>query len=318
MLSEPDFLDKLKLIQLLREEYNLTDPQLVFNPMGECSWGYFVTTQNNKYYLKIYHDKNISTSIFLATQELYEKVHIDQISHPIKTKQNVVLSKIQEHPVVLLNYIQGNTGEEIYNAHSFQLGILVAKVHAATPHVITSLEQEDFQNTFAEDVTHFLDSVEKNQHISQSAANKVLSFKEQIVKGVGRFQNLSHNARLNNAPLVISHGDITSPNVILGSEKSIYLIDWDDLSLAPKEKDFMFFMDKKCHEFFSGYKTVIPEITLSNDIIQYYQLKWILGEIKFFTERILYDKNTETQTEYDKQQLDRALAELVSFLRVSE
>lgn len=45
MLTEPDFLDKLKLIQLLREEYNLADPQLVFNPMGECSWGYFVTTQ---------------------------------------------------------------------------------------------------------------------------------------------------------------------------------------------------------------------------------------------------------------------------------
>jgi spectinomycin phosphotransferase len=51
---------------------------------------------------------------------------------------------------------------------------------------------------------------------------------------------LGRELRTRHAPSVVCHGDPHLGNVLIGPDERVWLIDWDDAVLAPRERDFMF------------------------------------------------------------------------------
>jgi spectinomycin phosphotransferase len=51
---------------------------------------------------------------------------------------------------------------------------------------------------------------------------------------------LGRELRTRHTPGVVCHGDPHLGNVLIGGDAAVWLIDWDDAVLAPRERDLMF------------------------------------------------------------------------------
>src|SRR5260370_17513712 len=54
-------------------------------------------------------------------------------------------------------------------------------------------------------------------------------------------------------PYVICHGDLHARNLIRNQAGQVFVIDWDEVMLAPKERDFIFVRSPHAVPFFQAY-----------------------------------------------------------------
>jgi ribosomal protein S18 acetylase RimI-like enzyme len=96
--------------------------------------------------------------------------------------------------------------------------------------------------------------------------------------------------------MVFTHGDAPG-NVLVKSPDDIYIIDWDELSLAPPERDM--WMIDHLPEFMDGYKSILPEFFLDSDMRNFCVLKYYFQRNMHYFFEIL--KETATSKERLKQ-----------------
>ena len=98
-------------------------------------------------------------------------------------------------------------------------------------------------------------------------------------------------------PPVLCHSDIHEANLLMAEDGRIYLVDWDDPILAPKERDLMFIgggvlgrwkEPQQVDWFYQGYGST--EIHRSAQA--YYRCERIITDIAVFCERILKEEGT--------------------------
>jgi spectinomycin phosphotransferase len=88
-------------------------------------------------------------------------------------------------------------------------------------------------------------------------------------------------------PLVLCHADVHTNNILLGDDGRLYVIDWDDARLAPKERDLMFVLaeagEAERRSFFAGY----GDLAMDPLVLAFYQHEWCVEDIGAFAEEIL-------------------------------
>jgi len=92
--------------------------------------------------------------------------------------------------------------------------------------------------------------------------------------------------------LVLCHSDIHGGNILISNAGELYIVDWDDPILAPKERDLMFIgggidsiWKSKREEavFYEGYgKTVINVVALA-----YHRYERIIEDLVVICEQLL-------------------------------
>ncbi len=99
--------------------------------------------------------------------------------------------------------------------------------------------------------------------------------------------------KLKNQPThyVLCHSDIHGGNVLIDENNSIYIVDWDDPMMAPRERDLMFIgggvanvWNKPDEEafFYKGYGT----IEINKMILAYYRHERIVEDIAQFVQEL--------------------------------
>jgi spectinomycin phosphotransferase len=91
--------------------------------------------------------------------------------------------------------------------------------------------------------------------------------------------------------ICLCHGDIHAGNLLFG-ENGLYIVDWDTLVLASKEKDLMYIgggignkwnKNDDIENFYKGYG---QEIEIDKKLIKYYRCKRIIQDIYYFIKEI--------------------------------
>ena len=145
---------------------------------------------------------------------------------------------------------------EMSAAHWTSFGALLAKVHATavTEALAMSLPREDHTHEQAASTVRALDSslrlvadepaaagltvdalVRALAQEWRTAGDRVSALLEQA-DGLGR------ELQARKATNVVCHGDPHLGNVLIGQDERVWLIDWDDSVLAPRERDLMFIL----------------------------------------------------------------------------
>ena len=93
--------------------------------------------------------------------------------------------------------------------------------------------------------------------------------------------------------MYITHGDAFG-NVIKDKE-DLYIIDWDDLLLAPLERDLWFFFDNQ--EVIELYRKEFPNFHMDRDIILYYVYNRFFDDLLGFFELLEQQKDYENVIE---------------------
>ena len=109
---------------------------------------------------------------------------------------------------------------------------------------------------------------------------------------VDRAEQLAQKLQNESPKFVLCHSDIHGGNVLMDENNTIYIVDWDDPIMAPKERDLMFIgggvanVWNKPHEealFYKGY----GKTEVNKTILAYYRHERIVEDIAVYGQNLL-------------------------------
>jgi spectinomycin phosphotransferase len=91
--------------------------------------------------------------------------------------------------------------------------------------------------------------------------------------------------------LVLCHADIHRYNILIGTDSTLTIVDWDEVMLAPKERDLTFIgggIDgppdaAQTMQFYVGYGAA----AINPLLITYYRYDWLMQDLNSFAEWVL-------------------------------
>ncbi|MBL8062718.1 MAG: phosphotransferase [Anaerolineales bacterium] len=298
MLEKPDIEEEL-ILSRLQNEYGLRVIELTFLPLG-ADMGtavYRVVAQNGTaYFLKLrkgFEEISVTIPLFLRSQGVQE------IIPPIETKSKQGWADFGEYKMILYPFIEGNDGfeRELTDEHKRTLGAALKAIHSAQlpPELKKSIPQETFSPQARESVKSLLALVETRIFDDLTAvklAEFMKSKRDEISRLIRRTEELVLEVQSQTLDMVLCHSDIHGGNILISDSSDLYIVDWDNPILAPKERDLMFIgggIDEiwktKREEavFYEGYGET--EINLS--ALAYYRYERVIQDLSEIGKQLL-------------------------------
>ncbi|HAT8227136.1 TPA: aminoglycoside O-phosphotransferase APH(9)-Ia [Legionella pneumophila] len=280
--------------------------QLIVGGADMNAFGYKADSESNSYFVKLkygHHDE-INLSIIRL---LYDS-GIKEIIFPIYTRDTKLFQQIDHFKIIVYPFIDAPNGftQNLTEKQWQQLGKVLRQIHeTSVPTAIQQrLRKETYSPKWREMVRSFYNKIGFDDSDDQITAD-FKSFFNQKIDSIHRLvdssEELSQKIQPDLDKYVLCHSDVHAGNVLVVNEESIYIIDWDEPMLAPKERDLMFIgggignVWNKHHEidyFYEGYgKTNVDKIILS-----YYRHERIVEDIAVYGQDLLSrDQNDESR-----------------------
>ncbi|HAU1992208.1 TPA: aminoglycoside O-phosphotransferase APH(9)-Ia [Legionella pneumophila] len=298
------------LIALLKVYYGIDihTVQLIVGGADMNAFGYKADSESNSYFVKLkygHHDE-----INLSIIRLLHDSGIKEIIFPIYTRDAKLFQQIDHFKIIVYPFIDAPNGftQNLTEKQWQQLGKVLRQIHeTSVPTAIQQgLRKETYSPKWREMVRSFYNKIGFDDSDDQITAD-FKSFFNQKIDSIHRLvdssEELTKKIQLNLDKYVLCHSDVHAGNVLVVNEESIYIIDWDEPMLAPKERDLMFIgggignVWNKPHEidyFYEGYgKTNVDKIILS-----YYRHERIVEDIAVYGQDLLSrDQNNESRLE---------------------
>lgn len=243
--------------------------------------------------------KGTHQDIAVAILKLLLEHGIQEIIKPIPTITNQSILYIEGYSLVVYPFIQGNNGfqQALTRQQWKTLGQALKKIHEMdVPDTLKQqLRHESYSSKWRKNVHSLRDQMEQSPALDEYAL-QFIQFTRKKIEIIDILlayaEELVLKAQQEPSPFVLCHGDIHAGNLLLGSKDCLYIVDWDEPLMAPKERDLMFVgggvanvWNKPYEEalFYEGYgKTNINQI-----IFAYYRCERILEDIALYTQEIL-------------------------------
>lgn len=298
MLEKPDLPDE-KLIACLRDDYDVRVTEVAFLPLGYDvnTAVYQVTDDATTYFLKLrsgdFDEATIAIPHFLHDRG------ISAVIPPIATCDGRLWTRMDAYAVVLSPFIVGRNGwdQPLSDRQWVEFGSALRGLHSANvpPSLTRGVSYETYSPHWRDMVREFQARAEDTAFPDPVAARTAAFLRDtrdRIADLVGRAERLGDALRAQPPPNVLCHADIHAGNVLLATDGALYIVDWDTLLFAPKERDLMFIgagiggVWQNSHEealFYQGYGPA----EVDPMAIAYYRYERIVEDIAAFCEQLL-------------------------------
>jgi spectinomycin phosphotransferase len=301
MLEKPGLEDE-KIIACLRDSYGLTITEIEFLPKGHDSYaGVYrvVADDGTPYFLKVKQDTVFEPTVTLP--RFLKDYGIDQVMPPLPTTTQELWGKVDQFTLLLYPFIDGKSGMQVGLSDSqwIEFGAALKKIHTIqlSAELSAQIPKEVFvpHSKWSGYARQLHAEVLKRQYDNPIEKELAAFWREkhdEIGTLIERADALGRQLQTRSSEFVLCHSDIHTNNLLLTADGKLFIVDWDQPILAPKERDLMFvvgglavdFEDGGRHEdlFFQGYgKTEIDLPTLA-----YYRYEWVVQDIGAFGEQI--------------------------------
>jgi spectinomycin phosphotransferase len=288
------------IIDCLDSNYGISAAVLTLLPLGadRNASVYKAETQNSQsYFVKLKRGHRYDMSV--AILALLQSAGIQQIIPPIKTTNGELTQHIGDSTLTVYPFVGGQNGF-CYNLTDNQwiaLGKILRQVHEfdVPPSVKDLIRKETYSDKWRRAVRSLYSLIDGNLNGDEAALN-LQSFmkehKEVIHHLVNRAEALSQKVQEQSSEFVLCHADIHGGNVLIDESGSIFIVDWDDPIMAPKERDLMFigggvanvWNNPREEEFFyKGY----GKTEINRTILAYYRHERIVEDIAEYGQALL-------------------------------
>jgi len=308
MIEKPNISDELIISHLLKE-YEIHFDELNFHSSGDLNTAAYDLLADNgiKYFLKLrkgFDEIIVTVPLFLKSQG------IENVIIPYETTSRQYRWDFGEYKIILYPFIEGKNGfeMELSDQHKRSLGIALKAIHAAQvpPTLKRLIPRETFSSQWRERLKSFPARAEEISFQDPVAAKLTVfirSKQNEINFLVERAKRLASELQAKHLKLVLCHSDIHGRNILITENEKLYIVDWDNPILAPKERDLMFIgggIDNICKNerdkavFYEGYgKTKIDLSALA-----YYRYERIIQDLADYGEQVLSDKDIANREQF--------------------
>lgn len=240
---------------------------------------------------------------------------ITSVVAPLPMREQALWVTVDKWMLVLYPFIDGDSSWNpgMSDAYWRGLGAAFKQIHQV------KLPAESFQGVRKEafelaEYHHGMLTIEArlaqfvgNNAFEQSLYKNWMAYQATIHAVMDSMEKLADHLRQQAGPLVICHADLHTANIIRTSDGEVFIIDWDDIMLAPRERDFIFVGDAEATAppapFFQGY----GEMELDWRALAYYRLERVIQDLIECASQVLFRSDLDDETKIDAARLFEAI-----------
>lgn len=240
---------------LLRSRYGLAVERVEPAPRGWIGETYAVTMQDgSRVFVKVYPKDRLPRTAAPALPALAElhRLGLTDVSRPIPSTSGALHERLGDDLLVVFAYL--DAAPVAFTFGWDRPGDLIARVHQQTERVASPIERETFESLDADELWRTLARAREEPGSDAPRLGLRCFLEEQgtaIGDGWAAFSEIARSCRTASFELVLTHGDWPF-NLLQTADGTLYLIDWDELLLAPAERDTWFADDDPA--FSRGYR----------------------------------------------------------------
>jgi spectinomycin phosphotransferase len=272
------------------------------------------------YFLKLRTHAGFSLKSLAVPRFLRDR-GLPHIPAPVQTLAGALWVDLGSHALSLYPFIDGDTAAKagLSEQDWHALGATLKEVHDGPlpPDLLQIVGREDFIPS-RRGVIADLERLLVTRLFVEPAQRELAAFwgsrKDEIELLLKRSDALGIRLRRASPPLVLCHADLHTWNVRVGSDRQFWLVDWDEVVLAPKERDLMFVIGGiadglvRMHEtasFLRGYgHPAIDPLGLA-----YYRHAWAVQDIGAYAEQVFLKSELGARARQDALEGFRGLFE---------
>jgi len=292
MLKKP--IQEQQIIELFKAHYGIDIQVMQFISGGADTNAlvYKADAKSKSYFIKIKY--GLHDEINLSIIRLLHDAGIKEIIFPVHTLEGKLFKQLDQFKIIAYPFIDAPNGftQDLTEKQWNQLGKALRKIHETSipDSIQQQLRKETYPTKWREIVRSFYNKIKSETSDDKITADFKSFFKNNIHlihQLVNSTEELSKKLRPDLNKYVLCHSDIHAGNVLVASDDSIYIIDWDEPMLAPKERDLMFIgggvgnvwnKSKEIPYFYEGY----GDTNIDKTILSYYRHARIVEDIALF------------------------------------
>jgi spectinomycin phosphotransferase len=261
---------------------------------------YKVQANDQSYFVKLKHSHE--NDINLSILELLHRRGVQEIILPISTIHGGLIQHIEDISLIVYPFIDGVNGfnQKLTDNQWIQLGNALKQVHETkvSDNILKLIKHEIYspkwrkvaRSLFMHNDSH------SNDPLAINFLNYINDQRLVLERLIDRAEELSLLIRDQPVDFVLCHSDIHAGNVLMKNEGAIYLVDWDEPILAPKERDLMFIGGGvgnvwNDHQeetlFYKGY----GKVDVNTSLLSYYRHERIVQDIAEYGEAFLQNSD---------------------------
>jgi spectinomycin phosphotransferase len=300
-VREPPKLADTTIAETVRARYGISIVALTFLPLGNDSDTYVYRVEADDgaaYFLKVRNRQGFSPASLTVPRYLRD-IGVPHILAPLLATSQKPWVMVNDFALTVYPFIDGRIGGDVGMSEGqwIELGRTVKQIHTShlPPDLMKVVPRETYVPPKRSVVTKLAEAIDGEVH-SDPAQRELAAFwksrRDVIDAVVSRADALGRRLREESLPPVLCHADLHTRNVLLEGEQ-LWLIDWDETVLAPKERDLMFFVGGIIRKllqphhteyFFRGY----GDAAIDPDALVYYRNAWAVQDIAADGERVFF------------------------------
>jgi len=301
-MLEPPSLADTTILAALRAHYRIAGAGLTFLPFGNdsASFVYRVAAANGaSCFLKArasagFNPSSLTVPFFLHSQG------IAHVMAPLPTTGQALWVAVDGFALSLYPFIDAQTATEagLTLADWRALGATLRQIHASRlpAGLAGDLPQETFTPSRRHVLAELADVPGKRVFDDpiQAALAEFWHGRQDVIQTlIERADTLGAELRREVLPRVLCHADLHTWNVLVDAGRQMWIVDWDEVILAPKERDLMFVIGgigrglvkpDETASFLDGYGASL----IDPRALVYYRFAWAVQDMAAYVEQIFF------------------------------
>ncbi len=299
MLEKPAFDERL-IHTCLRDNYDLPLSQLTFLPLGADpnTAVYRAVSGSAAYFVKL-RSGNFDESA-VAVPRFLSDLGIREIIPPRRTAAGHLWAELEGYRLILYPFVESRDAYQVEWTVALWRGFGAAlrRIHdAALPPALAGfVRRETFAPRWRGRLAELLDLAAAAEFDDPAAAamaallNRRRREIQELIDHAGR---LGEGLRSKSGHFVLCHSDLHAGNLVLDADGRLFIVDWDQPILAPRERDLMYpggAQGFRGHApadeerlFYDGYGPVAVDWPA----VAYYRCERVVEDLAVFAEQLL-------------------------------
>jgi spectinomycin phosphotransferase len=310
-MREPPRIREEHLCTCVQDQYDLHPVTLDFLPLGkDYNAGVYrvVSAQGTAYLLKVkagpLYEPSCLVPRYLSQQG------ITAVVAPLPTKRHALWTTFGAWTVIVYPWIAGDSSlTGMTDVQWKEVGTIVQRMHQVRlpPDGFSALRKETFDPTGYARWVRTFETQYLQQRLGGSGAAHALraswvAHQSTIHTAVTSLEMLAAGIKERPFPSVICHADLHPANLLRDPAGHVFVIDWDEVMLAPKERDFIFVRAPHAEAFWEGY----GQREIDGMLLAYYLWERVVQDVIYYAHNVCFRDDWAEETRADIAQVFHA------------